>query len=382
MKKILILLAGLVSYIAVYAQGSINKNVTVKELEVPSSPAFVITESTPSLIQTPTTPKSFVLGIAQSFEPGTSFPQNYSAEFAPYWWFSSSDRNVYTLLGLTRSTTDNTWKENIFSGLKFTSVSIAFLSKDLVPDEVEDAQKMFSAGIRSTLIKVHSKSYATRLQQQIAQWNSAAQNDLVIYQERATRARTAEERTEILRELANHTPANTGQFLEKINEMFLEKPLFIWDIAAAHVYYGIGDTVWKSGRTGVWTNIATFLPLQKNTGGEAVSQYLNLNFSIRFLSDDFFKNDEGEIGRESVVDIGGKIAFEFNKLSIGYEYLKRVGDKVPGDPFRSVGVINYRIRENLFLNGGFGKSFQSPDKLVGLLGINWGLSKESLKIPD
>ena len=79
----------------------VNSGVELKDLAVPNSPAFIIADITPTLVQTPNTPKSFVFGMAQSYQQsGDGFPQNYSAEFAPYWWLKSKNRNIYTMLGL------------------------------------------------------------------------------------------------------------------------------------------------------------------------------------------------------------------------------------------------------------------------------------------
>ena len=134
------------NFLAAFSQDTIQ----LKDLAVPNSPAFVLTDATPSLIQSPTTPKSFVLGIAQSFQQSSGgFPQNYSAEFAPYWLMGSLKRDVYSLLGLkTKRDANNSIisvdGEDPFSGLKFTSVSLAFLNKDLIPDTASVSHKIIS----------------------------------------------------------------------------------------------------------------------------------------------------------------------------------------------------------------------------------------------
>ncbi len=44
-----------------------------------------------------------------------------------------------------------------------TNVSIAFLQKDLVPDSAEASQKVFSAGFRTTVIRIYSSAHANKL---------------------------------------------------------------------------------------------------------------------------------------------------------------------------------------------------------------------------
>src|SRR5665213_267505 len=155
MKKTVIILLVFLSAKNAFSQASTGK---IADLAVPSSPAFVITDITPTLVQDPGTPKSFVLGVAQSFQKsGTGFPDNYSAEFSPYWWTDPRGRNIYKFLGLSATTANGktTWRENPALGIKFTSISVAFINKDLIPDTSSAAQKVFSVGVRSTLIKLY-----------------------------------------------------------------------------------------------------------------------------------------------------------------------------------------------------------------------------------
>ena len=69
---------------------------------VPQSSAFKLVDISPVLIETPVTPKAFGLGVLQSFESGGSWPQNYSAEFTPYWWALPKNRDAYKFLGIRR----------------------------------------------------------------------------------------------------------------------------------------------------------------------------------------------------------------------------------------------------------------------------------------
>ena len=105
MKKNIIISGALIFFGVNVSAQEVNNSVKLKDLAVPNSPAFIIADITPSLVQTPNTPKSFVFGLAQSYQQsGDGFPQNYSAEFAPYWWLKPKDRNVYTMLGLKTKT--------------------------------------------------------------------------------------------------------------------------------------------------------------------------------------------------------------------------------------------------------------------------------------
>ena len=365
-----------------YSQ-SVDNEVKLSDLAVPTSPAFIITDISPSTFQTPTTPKSFILGLVQSYEESSDgFPQNYSAEFAPYWWLNPAKRNVYSFLGIENprsNSADSVAKENPFSGLKFTTVSLAFLKKDLIADTLDNAQKMFSLGVRTTILKFHNKKYAAAINAKIKEWHELTQVEMAVVQEKLTRASDAE-RAELLQEFTNFKPKNTAAKLKEISELIAQKPLFSWDIAGAFATYGVGDSTWKAGRTGVWTTLSTYLPLGKEK--EIQKNYFNLNVVLRYLRDNYHGNEEGMLSRANNLDVGGKIALEFNKLSIGYEALFRYVDGKGSPQNRNVGIINYRIADNIYLNGAYGENFDLPGKLVALFGITWGIGTETVKLPE
>jgi len=365
-----------------YSQ-SVDNEVKLSDLAVPTSPAFIITDISPSTFQTPTTPKSFILGLVQSYEESSDgFPQNYSAEFAPYWWLNPAKRNVYSFLGIENPRSngaDSVAKENPFSGLKFTTVSLAFLKKDLIADTLDNAQKMFSLGVRTTILKFHNKKYAAAINAKIKEWHELTQVEMAVVQEKLTRASDAE-RAELLQEFTNFKPKNTAAKLKEISELIAQKPLFSWDIAGAFATYGVGDSTWKAGRTGVWTTLSTYLPLGKEK--EIQKNYFNLNLVVRYLRDNYHGNEEGMLSRANNLDVGGKIALEFNKLSIGYEALFRYVDGKGSPQNRNVGIINYRIADNIYLNGAYGENFDLPGKLVALFGITWGIGTETVKLPE
>jgi hypothetical protein len=369
-----------------YSSGqTVNNSVKLKDLAVPNSPAFTITDITPSLIQTPNTPKSFVLGLAQSFQQSTDgFPQNYSAEFAPYWWLKPHNRNVYAMLGI-KTKSDGAGNvtsidgENPFSGLKFTSFSIAFLNKDMIPDSNKVSQKIFSFGARATVIKIYLKGHSANLKNKINEWHDAAQKELEVFQEAITRA-DPKKQAEMLKQLANYKPTGTTEKVKEINDIINEKPILSVDIAAAYATYGINDSVWRSGRSGIWTTVSSYIPL--GLGTEKVNKnYFNLNFSFRYLFDNYFKDTKGIISKNTSIDLGGKIALEFDQFSIAVESLYRFNNAVAHSQNRTLGIINYKITDNIYINGAFGKNFDFPNKLISLFGINWGFGSETVNLP-
>jgi hypothetical protein len=359
---------------ASYGQ-SLDGTVKLKDLAVPNSPGFILTDIAPTLTQSSNTPKQFVLGVAQVFQSsGNSFPQNYSTEFTPYWWLSTKSRNVYSFAGL--KTVNGQVKENIFSGLKFTSVSVSFLNKDLIPDSADAAQKIFAIGAKTTIIKIHAKSYSASLNKKMDAWHAAALDELSVAQDAIANEPDSAKRRLLIRQFANMKPQTTGDLAQQINDQINEKPIFSWDIAAAYATYGIGDTSWQTGRAGAWTTLATYVPLGKNT-----KNYLDINIAARYQLDNYYLNSKGTLEKANSVDIGGRLGLEFERLSIGAEALYRYYNGVSGSANRTVGYLNYRVSDNLYINGAFGKSFESTNKLIALFGINWGFGKEEITLP-
>jgi hypothetical protein len=364
--------------------GSINDEVKMKELAVPKAPAFQLLDISPIQIENPTSPKQFALGIAQSFNDSAGWPKNYSMEFAPYWWLKSSNRSVYDFLGL-KTTIDakgakNVTGEDAFSGLRFTSISLAFINQDFVPDSIKQSQKIFSVGIHSTIIKIHSKNYAKALASKLQQWHDAAENEL----EFALAGQPSELDTVAYKaywqRFTDLKPTTTGEIFGNINDIMNEKPLFSLNVAAAYANYGINDSIWKTGRTGVWTTLSSYLPLKLDDDG-VNRNYFALFGYFRFLQDNYAPGKDNQTLKSSCIDIGGKLELQFDKLSLGYESIRRNYSKQGiNSGNRSVGVISYQLGNNLYINGALGKDFGINNKLISFLGINWGFGNEKIKL--
>ena len=96
----------------------------------------------------------------------------------------------------------------------------------------------------------------------------------------------------------------------------------------------------------------------------------------RYLSDGTtLKNNE--YISQNFYDFGGKLELEFKKLSVAYEYIYRINDI--SNTFRSNGIVKYKISDQLYLTGAFGKNFGDNNNLISLLGLNWGLSSGTEK---
>ncbi|PTR00910.1 hypothetical protein C8P68_101139 [Mucilaginibacter yixingensis] len=381
MRKILTLLIVLTFSGMALAQSTSQ---TLNKLAVPQSPAFSITDITPGLAQVPGTPKAFALGVAQSVQQsGSLFPNNFSAQFAPVWWIAPNGLNVYDFLGINK----NTHKDNPWGGIKYTMLSVAFINKDLIPDNATTTQKVYALGLHTNLFRIYRKhsrdtTRAQYLVKRLKDWHDAVQTEfdndaLLIAQLSRYQFKHPEDTAAASKMISKLGESRSTDIMKQINDAIAEKPLFNWDIAGAVAVYGVDDETVKTGRTAVWTQLSTYIPLGNISNGN----YFTLSAMGRYLADNFEKNDKGVIGLVNNKDIGANAGFEFNRLSISVESLYRFASQLGGTENRTVGVLNVRVSDNLIVSGSFGKDFAGPNKLISVFGINLGLGKEKVTLP-
>jgi hypothetical protein len=365
-------------------QAQNTSDVVLKDLAVPNSPAFLLMEVAPSNIQAPVNPKEFTLGLVQNFNVENKWFNDYSMEFTPYWWVKSSRRNAYNFLGLNV----NDRKANLCSSAKLVSFSLGFITKDMVPDSSDLNQKIASFGIRLTVLKIMKKGYAKTTIEKMNKFlvSTVSYNDSII----AITSRihhlnltdkeikdSAQKAIEIFQKEYYLNDQGIKKTVEEIRDLIEEKPIFNIDIAGALAEYGIGDTVWKTGRSGGWLTASSFIPLSCEDDNE---NYFDLLASIRFLSDQYVKSDEGKIGTSSLLDIGFKAGVEIHRFSLYGEGIWRSVSTQDDMQNRLTGILNYRIKDDLYLSGTYGTDFGHEKSIIALFGVNWGFGSEKVDI--
>ena len=378
MRKLFYSLAMLGMFLNTAFAQETDNSVKLKELAVPNSPAFMILDVAPTLIESPSTPKEFTLAALQSFAEGQGWPQNFAVEFTPYWWLRPSGRDVYAFAGIDK---DNITRPKPFSGLKFSSISMAFVNQDLIPDAIAREQKIFALGFHSNIVKIQHAGYAKALNSEIDNWHETVQGELAVMQEALNQERDPVKRRKLQQELTDKVWPVSANIASKINRIINQKPLFSWNVAAAWSVYGIENSRFETGRTGAWTTVASFIPMPRQKE-EVPVNYLSVLAYSRYMHDGFML-EGNEIIESSSVDLGGKLGVEMSRFSIAWEYVKRDYQKgTLGSANRNVGIVSYRVNDNLFINGTFGKDFGPVDEIVTLFGINWGFGEEKINLPS
>lgn len=373
MKKIVILFVAIAANSAL-AQET-EKPLTLKDLEIPTSPGFILLDQAPSSIERPNSPKAFAISAINSFTESNGLPKNYAAEFTPFWFFKHPKMNVLKYAGYKMN------KQLPFSSLKLVSLSVAYINKTDTP--TSSIINNISVGARTNIIKIRSKNNLKEISE--ANTNSVNQlkkiNDLIV--ERIGPGNPIDPegyRKQLLKYMVFFQDSLKEEIeakRKKISDAILQKPLFALDGAVAYnTFFRNSDfSTQRFGRFGAWATMNLSLNINKKN-----TSYCNFYVLGRYLSDGTTKNSIGEYQIQNFMDLGGKLEIEIDKFSLAYEYIYRSNKN--SNTFRSTGLLKYRISDNLFLTGAFGKNFGNSNNLVSLLGINWGFStgNETAKI--
>lgn len=340
--------------------------ITLKELEIPNSPAFILLDQTPSTIERPSSSKAFALSILNSFQDSNGIPKNYAVDFTPFWFFKHPNMTSLKYAGYN---VENK-KQRVFGNIERASISFAFITTN--DTLTQKTINNLSIGLRFNLISIRSKQDIKDI--------IKANSDLI---------KSIRERDDRLNNFVDISLAATNPTLyhlkvkefyaqdrekenseEKLKDILARKSVFAIDGAIGYNNFYLDNKFSNGhfGRFGAWLTLNYSWHIDKNANGK---NYFNLYAIGRYLSDGTSISN-GEYQKQNFYDFGGKAEFEFKKISLAYEYIYR--DSSNSNTFRSNGLLKYKISDNLLLTGAFGKNFGSNNNLISMLGINWGLS--------
>lgn len=370
MKKILNLtVVVLLSAISLYAQNEDGKTITLSEMEMPHSPAFMLLDQAPTSIERPSHVKAFALDVLSNLVQTGGLPQNYAMEVTPYWFIRpQKGANPLTFAGLKKHF--HGYRNDPFAAAKEVTISLAYMNSldSLNNDNINN----LAVGARTTLLRF----YSPQRDQQVIAANDRATLALLNLTdiERNLGATAALRRNDRARYDSLKIEAEkifTGQDIIKnsLKDALMIKPVFALDVAAAYNRVFLDNTFDYSrfGRLGAW---ATMSYSKKWTAEK--NNYLNVYGVVRFMVDGNTRRTDFTYNTNQYVDYGLKLELEFDKASLAYENLKRIGNS--GNFRRSVGTIRYKLNDKMYLTGAFGENFGNGNNLVTMLGINWGFS--------
>jgi hypothetical protein len=239
-------------------------------------------------------------------------------EISPYWLIKK----------LTDELTFDAYIKNISPIAQTFSLSVATAKTD------KDVTNV-SAGFRFTPLRGYRKS----LQQKV--------DSLII-------------------ELANL--ANLARITTLRNEIIAEKqkPAFIVQIAGATAGQSKTNSFddFTGNKNGIWAN---------------AKWNATDNFGLTILGR-IIKNKNNLLATDnaSFADLGFSLNYEMNNFQLSGEGVFRKDNQLNSSSQRLVLVGNYRVKENIYIVGSFGKNFKKVDNIIALFGINIGLSKDTV----
>lgn len=350
-----------------------SDSVSLKDLDIPDAPGFMLLDKAPTTIQTPTSSKAFVISALNAIHENGGIPKNYAVDLTPFWFFRHPQMTAYKYAGYDIEKN----RRLIFSQLKKASVSFAYVtSYDSLT--VKDVSNL-AIGLRTNIIHVRSKRDIQDLK---------TANNLLVDQLKSEQERLVAYVGDVLLSVTDPVLYDL-----KVRQFYAEEALkkttrksAIADILKRHALFSVDGAIAYSGffldnqfsdrhfgRFGSWLTMHVSKVLDPKQ--ERVN-YVNFYAIGRYLSDGTQRNDfgPGEYLQQHLIDAGGKLEFEFRQLSIGYEYLYRANLSNQASTYRASGLIKYRISDQLFLTGAFGRNFGTENNLISLVGLNWGLS--------
>jgi len=364
--NIIILLFIAVTSINVYSQTS--DTINIKELDIPSSPAFMLLDRTPTIIDRPNSSKAFVIGILNSFDQSTGLPTNYAVDLTPFWFFKHPTMSALKFAGYNVEKQ----KQNIFENIKRASISIAYVTST---DSITlKPLYNIALGLRFNLISVRSKKDIDDINRMNLEMVSFLKNsndrlDQFIGDPALKVTNPTLYHTKV-KEFYEQDVVRKTHKEDTYQQILARKPVFAIDGAIAYNQFFIDNNYSDShkGRYGAWLTLNLSKHLSKNLNDK---NYLNVYAIGRYLSNGTYRNGNTS-QKMNFFDSGAKMELEFNKLTFAYEYIYRINNAM--NSFRSNCSVRYKMTNQLYLNGAFGKNFGDSNNLIALLGLNWGLS--------
>ncbi|WP_224995945.1 hypothetical protein [Cesiribacter sp. SM1] len=317
-RKYIIFLVFVMIQGGVYGQTS---EISINDLQTPTSPGFVLSDQTPSSVSRPTNPRSLVASLLTLQRGG-------ALELSPYWLLPIQKRSDLTFSKYINN------KLPIIQTLSISTTSFR-----------SDTTSYLSVGARLHLFRIYNKEaeilndrIVSLLTPKLDQNNQPLPLDLNAI------------------EMAR----------DSLNEL---KPVFLVEIAGAMLGYSPTNNLdqLSNARNGVWANFL-WRPFQSlNVIG--LTRYINNNNQKEFSqSAEYF-------------DVGGSLGFESNKnFTINGEFIFRNDLMTNINTHRLAIIANYKIFDQLYITGSYGKNFGKVDNIIAVLGVSFAFANEPLKI--
>ena len=334
MRKIL-LACFLLKALVCFSQNKTQKpsdTLDISDLYTPASPGFVLMDKAPTYVDKPTTTKAFEADLL-------NLAQGAALQFTPFWFKNHNNLQAkdYT----------SRWHP-IYETF---NVSLATVKSD--------SNYSIALGVRSQLLRFFNRK--------------AIKQDLILID--SMQNLLGDVSQDILNNDSTALKRDTAAVnaLNKKYQKLTLRPVFSVELAGAALATTPSTPYSKSSfgslnKSGVWLNILyspfsfpfDFVGVARYTGSGVPSKT-----STRYSA--FF-------------DAGVGIFYTGSRFSVSGEYLNRYDYSLKKNYDRLAVAANLKINSSLVAVASFGKNFDNVENVFTSLGINFGLSKNSVKV--
>ncbi len=120
--------------------------ISLDNLEIPDTPAFILLDEAPSTIQRPNSTRAFALDLLQNIKDNGGVG-NIAVEVTPFWMMQHTNMSPEKFYGIKTDGETKITKQNPFAKLRMTAISAAYIKTG---DSIINA----SFGIRTTVFEI------------------------------------------------------------------------------------------------------------------------------------------------------------------------------------------------------------------------------------
>jgi hypothetical protein len=328
--------------LALFTVQPLFAQVAIDDLAAPSAPGFVVLGVEPASIARPTSPRAVGLSLLSAVAHGENLvPKNYALEVAPFWL-----RSRPTL-------TYKQYDEASIAQTLIQSLSLSVATASFSADGDRPSSVGVSFGLRTMLLKGTHNSETPRLIARLKE----LQNKILDATSPDEEERLASALRQVALDIQTQNRKRVGWALEMATALAATYP---------EGNYAKG----RVSRLGLWVTPAY----------ELENPRLSLIGVARYLRDREEAQPEADL-----VDVGLRVQIEWEQLGLSTEAVRRLvsaSENDDGSSTRLMGLVDYRISDDLYLSASFGKNYENrltgKSNLVSFLGVNFGLSRKPL----
>jgi len=344
------------------------QEIKLEDMKTPNVPGFSLLDVSPTSIERPSNPKAFALNVVSLTSAGSTLPKNIAFEFSPYWFLRPKGETVYKYLNVQDDETTN-----IAAGiLRKFSVSVASFFNDSLTHLLPRTNYL-AFGARTNLLTIRSGKQTRNLQSALLAVSESIAEAASSSGETSGGIPDPDVIERNLNESSNYIKAS-----KDLSQMLQAKPLFQLDAAYAFSNAYPNNTVKEERfhRSGFWMSavLSTEATSKKDD---------NLDFILfgRIFRDNFLLDTTNLIfGKVQAKDLGLRVLYQYDRFSISFEHVSRHYSQSHLNSKRNVGILQYRVGENTYVYGTFGKNFGLTNNLLAIFGLNLGFGESLVKL--